>query len=256
LAHQGSRRQNAFCGLLAQATRSCSACLQMQQRVRDNVNGVPCTKICVFGLGETAVGVKVGQETIAYLQTGQVFFKSPTLQQSARALRQLTEWGVKLDAREVVCRYNETPVVKRNEYEARVRLLQFFADQLGSLANQVVLQRGSAEPAQITRDRQFIEANYQEALTLALVARHAAMSRYYFCKVFRKATGENFNRYVSRLRVEKAKNLLLNLNHRVSEIAFAVGFQSLTHFNRMFKSIAGRSPTDYRQHLPDLSLHG
>jgi AraC-like DNA-binding protein len=51
---------------------------------------------------------------------------------------------------------------------------------------------------------------------------------------------------VSRTRIEKAKNLLLNPNLRVSEIAFEVGFQSLTHFNRVFKRIVGESPTEYR----------
>ena len=49
--------------------------------------------------------------------------------------------------------------------------------------------------------------------------------------------------------MEKAKNLLLNPNYRVSEIAFEIGFQSLTHFNRIFKNIAGQSPTEYRRQL-------
>ena len=49
--------------------------------------------------------------------------------------------------------------------------------------------------------------------------------------------------------MEKAKNLLLNPNLRVSEIAYEVGFQSLTHFNRVFKKIVGESPTYYRSHL-------
>jgi len=49
--------------------------------------------------------------------------------------------------------------------------------------------------------------------------------------------------------VEKAKNLLLNRNLRVSEIAYEVGFQSLTHFNRVFKKITGQSPTEYRGQL-------
>ena len=73
---------------------------------------------------------------------------------------------------------------------------------------------------------------------------------FYFCKLFKKATGINFTEFVSRLRVEKAKNLLINPNLRISEIAYEVGFQSLTHFNRIFKKIAGQSPTDYREHLP------
>jgi AraC-like DNA-binding protein len=51
--------------------------------------------------------------------------------------------------------------------------------------------------------------------------------------------------------LEKAKNLLLNPNFRISEIAYEVGFQSLTHFNRAFKNVAGESPTEYRKHLPN-----
>jgi AraC-like DNA-binding protein len=51
------------------------------------------------------------------------------------------------------------------------------------------------------------------------------------------------------VRLERAKNLLLNPNLRISEIAYEVGFQSLTHFNRVFKRILGRSPTDYRVRL-------
>jgi len=49
--------------------------------------------------------------------------------------------------------------------------------------------------------------------------------------------------------MEKCKNLLLNPNLRVSEIAFESGFQSITNFNRVFKKILGQSPTDYRRHL-------
>jgi len=48
------------------------------------------------------------------------------------------------------------------------------------------------------------------------------------------------------VRIEKSKNLLLNPNLRISEIAFEVGFQSLTHFNRVFKKVLGQSPTEYR----------
>jgi AraC-like DNA-binding protein len=68
--------------------------------------------------------------------------------------------------------------------------------------------------------------------------------------MFKKATGINFTDYLSRVRIEKAKNLLLNPNLRVSEIAYEVGFQSLTHFNRVFKRVVGQSPTEYREQMP------
>ena len=250
LAHTESRQQNGFCALLSGPSRSCSACLQVQHRVCERVNGVPSTMSCTFGLSESAVGVKVGQNIIAYLQTGQIFFRPPTPMQTDRALKQIKTWGLDLDLAEVGRRYIETPVVRRREYQATMLLLQFFADQLGARANQIVLGQQTPEPAQITRARRYIEEQHKENISLAAVARRAGMSRFSFCKVFKRVTGLNFTHYRCRIRVEKAKNLLLNLNYRVSEIAFESGFQSVTEFNRAFKRIAGESPTSYRRHLP------
>ena len=197
-------------------------------------------------LHETSVAVRIGHETIAHLQTGQVLFKAPTAEQTQRAVKQLAAWGLHLDPAEVKRIYQATKVIRQTEYQARVRLLEFFADQLAALANQIVLQEEHAEPEQITRARRFIEANYQEEMDLSTVARSAGMSRFYFCKTFKKVTGVNYTKYVTRVRVEKAKHLLLNRNFRISEIAYEVGFQSLAHFNRAFRSIACETPSEYR----------
>ena len=72
------------------------------------------------------------------------------------------------------------------------------------------------------------------------------MSASYFSEIFKKATGINFVEYVARLRVEKARNLLQNPDRRISEVAFEVGFQSLSQFNRAFKKHAGMTPTEAR----------
>ena len=74
------------------------------------------------------------------------------------------------------------------------------------------------------------------------------VSTFCFCKMF-KATGLTFTNYIARVRVEKAKNLLLNPHLRVSEIAYTVGFQSLTHFNRLFRKLTGESPTSFRDNV-------
>jgi AraC-like DNA-binding protein len=250
LAHAESRNLNGFCALLSRSNRSCAACLQVQHRVCEDVKDTPRTINCAFGLSETAVGVKVGANIVAYLQTGQVFFKPPTARQTDRALKQLHEWGLQLDDAEATRCYRETPVVRQHEYEATLRLLQFFADQLGTLASQIILRQQTAEPLQITRARKFIADQHQDKLSLGAVARHAGMSPFHFCKTFKKATGVPLTEYVSRVRVEEAKNLLMNLNYRPSEIGFQVGFQSLIHFNRVFKRMVGESPKEFRAHLP------
>jgi AraC-like DNA-binding protein len=78
-------------------------------------------------------------------------------------------------------------------------------------------------------------------------ARALDLNRFYFCKLFKKSTGLNFTEYVSRIRVEHARTLLINSNRRISEIAFEVGFQSLSTFNRVFKNVVGLSPTESRK---------
>jgi AraC-like DNA-binding protein len=117
------------------------------------------------------------------------------------------------------------------------------------VSNQILVHRENDEPPVITRAKQFIEENQAEDISLGQVAKAVNSSTFHFCKMFKKTTGLNFTDYVSRVRIEKAKNLLLNPNLRVSEIAYEVGFQSLTHFNRVFKKITGQSPTEYRGRL-------
>jgi AraC-like DNA-binding protein len=60
---------------------------------------------------------------------------------------------------------------------------------------------------------------------------------------------------LARVRVEKVKNLLLNPHKRVSEAAYEAGFQSLSQFNRVFRRIAGLSPTVYRERLHGSERH-
>jgi AraC-like DNA-binding protein len=81
------------------------------------------------------------------------------------------------------------------------------------------------------------------------VSKAVGASVFHFCKVFHEATGLKFTDYVARVRVQDARTRLLNPNLRISEIAYDVGFQSLTQFNRTFKRVFGQSPSDFRSHL-------
>jgi len=107
-------------------------------------------------------------------------------------------------------------------------------------------QSNGAESVRIWKARNFIDAHSSEELSLGKVARAANTSANYFSEKFKEATGTNFVQYVARTRFEKAGALLRNADLRVSEIAFAVGFQSLSQFNRVFKKFAGKSPTECR----------
>jgi AraC-like DNA-binding protein len=250
LPHHGQRHENAFCALLAEKSRSCAACLQLQERLAQAAQTGPATLACQFGLCDTAVPVHVGKRLVGFLHTGQVLAQKPTAARVNRALRQIETLGLDLDRAQLRDAFQNSRVLNMREQDSVARLLQIFAEHLALVGNQIVVQEENAEPPVITRAKAFIREHLAEPLSLGAVARSVNTSTFYFCKLFKRVTGVNFTDYVSRLRIERAKTLLFNPNLRVSEIAYEVGFQSLTHFNRVFKKIMGQSPTEYRSHLP------
>ena len=110
-------------------------------------------------------------------------------------------------------------------------------------------QLSRAEPAEIWKARKFIEQHSDEELSLIKLAKAVNISPNYLSEKFKKVTGVNFVDYVARIRTEKARDLLEDVDLRISEIAFAVGFQSLSQFNRVFKKLFRKSPTEFRARL-------
>jgi len=252
MAHQGKPLENALCMLMGQNSRSCAACLEAQRQISDPAKNEPQFTTCFAGLSEATVPVRVGNELVGFMQTGQVLLKKATPSEFKRTTKQLLDWGLKVNLVKYEEAYFQSRVLSNGQFEAMVRLLTIFAQHLSMVSNLALVQERNAEPPVIVKARQFIQDNHTNDLSLGEVARAVNTSTFYFCKMFRKSTGLNFTDYVSRVRIEKAKNLLINPNLRVSEIAYEVGFQSLTHFNRVFRKRVGQSPTDYRDHLPHL----
>ena len=246
---QGKRHENPFCQLMSRKSAACAACLQVTEALSQAAVNEAQTVTCKAGLCDTAVPVRLGNRLIGFLQTGQVFRRKPTQAQFERTEKQVAEWGLDVDPAELKKTYFGTRVISRPQHESVVKLLSIFAEHLSTLSNRLIVQQENAEPPVITRAKEYIQEHHTEELSLSQVAKAVNTSTFYFCKIFKKLTGVNFTDYVSRIRIEKSKNLLLNPNLRVSEIAFEVGFQSLTHFNRVFKKILGQSPTEYRAQL-------
>src|SRR5438034_10500367 len=107
--------------------------------------------------------------------------------------------------------------------------------------------RERAEPVEIWKARKFIHEHSDDELSLTKVAKFSNISGNHLSEKFKEVTGINFVDYISRIRVGKAHDLLENSNLRISEIAFAVGFQSLSQFNRVFKRFTRKSPTQFRK---------
>src|ERR1700686_1223129 len=112
---------------------------------------------------------------------------------------------------------------------------------------EILIQQDEREPYRVRVARAFISSHQTEDFSLSDLARSVHVCPFYLCKIFKKATGLTFIEFRNRLRIESAKKLLVNPNLSVSEIAYRVGFQSLTQFNRLFRRIVGQSPTGLRR---------
>lgn len=250
LAHHGRKNENPFCALLAESNRGCADCLEIQEKIANNETSAGKSATCFAGLCDTAVPIRVGQNLIGFLQTGQVSLRKPSRAKFQQISRKIVEWGAQVDLRLLEDAYFHSKVLSPEQYSGVVRLLEIFGCHLSVISNQLVLQEESAESPFSKRAKAFLAEHQSEEITLEEVAKALHVSTFYFCKMFKKATGLTFTDYLGRVRIERAKTLLLNPNLRISEVAYEVGFGSLTHFNRIFRKLVGESPSDFREKVP------
>jgi len=244
-----TERGSQFCGLMARTNSSCEACFALQKQLESEAQLQPKTLKCFAGLCETAVPVRVGERVIAFLQTGRVLVETPNQRQFSRITREVLRLGTHIDLKKAEEAYFASRVLTSSQYQSMVKLLSIFAGHLAACGSQLAVQRPGTQNPAVQRGRQIIDTGFREELSLGEVAKQVNVSAGYFSELFKKSTGLNFVEYVARLRVEKVKIILQDPILRISEVAFDVGFQSLSQFNRTFRRYAGISPRAYRVSL-------
>lgn len=242
---------NPFCTLITGSVQGRAACLKseaaLQQRVHDDLAVHECR--CFTGLSMVAIPVLVAGDHIGTLLAGQVFRKKPTRVDVTRLTRTLAAWGYNGELRTVKRAYLRTAVLTRERFHANLRLLGIFARSLAEYASRSLIAGDSVGPPCVASAKEFAQQHANERVTMRDAARHVHLSPFHFCKVFKKSTGMTYTECLSRIRVEKAKALLLNPFMRITEVAFSSGFQSIPHFNSVFKKYVSKSPTKYRESM-------
>lgn len=99
----------------------------------------------------------------------------------------------------------------------------------------------------LRRARDLIDLRYAEPLDLDDLARAAGYSKFHFARAFTAAYGETPRAYLTRRRLERAKTLLRTANLTVTEVCFAVGFESLGSFSSLFRRVVGQTPSGYQR---------
>jgi len=128
-------------------------------------------------------------------------------------------------------------------------------EQVRELARQIISramdfrdkQSGNQIAAIVAKARAYIDGHFHDSsLSLNSTAGHACLSPSHFSVVFSRETGETFIGYLTRKRIDKARELLRSSTLRTSEISDRIGYENPHYFSTVFKKITGLSPTEYR----------
>ncbi|MCF6313946.1 MAG: helix-turn-helix domain-containing protein [Verrucomicrobiales bacterium] len=240
--------RNRFCSMLNSSNHLCDSCQSnhWEEKVKGNRYS-HWEATCFSGMKITAIPIVVGENKIGYLRAAPILDKAPKVKKISNLV---TELSLDDEAQKnIEAAYTQIEAVDGDKYTSMLTLLSMFAIQLSDMANRIALEQQQAEPKVIIIAKRFIGEHLDEKLTLDRVSQVAGVSSFYFCKLFKQTTGLSFTEYINRRRVEWAKRKLLTPDTRVTEVAFDVGYMSLSQFNRSFLKYAGESPTRYRERI-------
>jgi AraC-like DNA-binding protein/ligand-binding sensor protein len=246
---------NPFCQILAEADKICASCPEVNRGLSYSNISETQTVRCFTGFTFTSVPVKLENEVIGFLQTG-VFLHNPNAKRFQNIVTRLKQLGIKADFRLLKDTYFNSRVVSPDSYHAVVGLLETAVAHLNTIADQIAMERCNQDPLVIKRAKAYVASHLSDRIKLCDIAHALNVSLFHFCRTFKQATGQTFVQYLSRVRVDRAKMLLRSNGLRISEIAYEVGFQTLTHFNRTFRKLAGCSPSEYRSRSIAPGMHG
>lgn len=131
-----------------------------------------------------------------------------------------------------------------SDYE---QLRSWFCDKVSQACRAVMTKKEQQSSSVIDKAKEYIQANYNKEISLDDVSREVDISPYYFSKIFKEETKENFIEYLTNLRIAKAKALLAETDLSMKEICSKVGYSDPNYFSRTFKKNVGVTPTEFKE---------
>jgi AraC-like DNA-binding protein len=241
---------NPLCEAIRKTKRGLAGCEASDRRhhAYAAATGRSHQYMCHAGFLDMAVPIFVSGQHVATISCGQVLTE-PHSEKGARRLRRRLTW-LSIGDGPFHKAYRKAPYLPRPHLRHVMRLLEIFANHLCESAQRIRELEARLERDEVREARAFVEREFRNAdLTLADAANAAGLSPAHFSHVFHRATGETFTRFVQSRRAAEAKRLLETTPKEITSICFECGFNSLTHFNRVFRRFERCSPRQYRKRI-------
>jgi two-component system response regulator YesN len=203
-------------------------------------------------IGKVKIGDKTGAKEILNSILGTILFHNPgdlgvlkarLLELLSVLSRSAVEGGVDID---VMLRKNLTFVNKVMQINDQGDLCAWISTALNEFIELVYSSQDARKVTQIRPAINYIDANYDKPIGLADIARASYMSVSRLAHVFKEQMGITLIDYLTSVRIERAKQLLLATAQNCTEICFQVGYNNQSYFTRTFKRLVGVTPRQFR----------
>jgi AraC-like DNA-binding protein len=203
--------------------------------------------LCGAGLIEAAIPLKISGIQAGYFIFGGKAPHPPNGMMLKKARRLLKKNDIDIDEKDLETLLAHTPVLPSENLEAYKRIAHLAARHIALKVTDQLVDTEVVMPPSVVKACGYIRARaLTDDIDLAEVARHCCVSEGHLSRLFHRATGLTFREYLSQIRIERAKSLLIQSAKSVTEIAYESGFQSLSQFHRVFRKIHGISPGQMR----------
>ena len=241
-----------FCVKGCLGGHSGTACREklLQAEKRAVMRTSPVQYSCPSGLVKILVPVFINGCHAGSLLAGPFALHALDGNRLAYLLGRLDKLGLGDRADQLQTTWKFTPKLTSAKSRAAGTLLRMFGKYLEECGRQKVAARGETRSSSLLQKIEaFLAECRDEQVSLKSVAASVNLSPCHFCSVFKKQTGLTFSQYRTRQRLDKVRKLLADPERRVSDVAFAAGFESIPYFNRAFRRAFGCSPSAYREEL-------
>lgn len=125
-------------------------------------------------------------------------------------------------------------------------LRQWFLEKMTDICRTIRDQKEAQSDSVVKKAKLYINEHYSSDISLDEVSREVNISPYYFSKIFKEESGENFIEYLTRVRIEKAKEMLKDPNLSIKEVSIKSGYSDPNYFSRIFKKQTDMTPREYK----------
>lgn len=137
-----------------------------------------------------------------------------------------------------------TDVLAVDSYE---ELKVWFLERLKNACEFMLIHSEKQYSKAVDQAKCYIDIHYNKDISLDDVSQNVDISPYYFSRVFKEETGMKFIEYLTKVRIEKAKELLNEEQYSIKEVCIEAGYSDPNYFSRIFKKWVGTTPTEYRE---------